>query len=123
MTDNKRIAEVRLGTSGLTVGAQGAAGAWLSEFSGDTDEGATRETLETALACDVTMFDTADIRPRRERAVPSPFVRTYRQQVVIATKFGNGRDADGSMSISNDPGYLRQSIDGSLFRLSAEVTE
>lgn len=38
---------------------------------------------------------------------PSPFVRTYRQQVVIATKFGNVRDADGAMSISNDPGYLR----------------
>ncbi len=124
MTENHRIAEVQIGAGGLTVGAQGLGCMGMSEFYGDTDEGAARETLETALARGVTMFDTADMYGlgENERFL-SPFVRTYRQQVVIATKFGNVRDADGAMSISNDPGYIRRSIDASLSRLGVEVVD
>ncbi|MGW2844480.1 aldo/keto reductase, partial [Streptomyces sp. NPDC001274] len=60
MTDD-RITTVELGDGGPRVGVQGLGCMGMSEFYGDTDEAAARETLETALAAGVTLFDTADV--------------------------------------------------------------
>ncbi|NUP45955.1 MAG: aldo/keto reductase [Catenulispora sp.] len=96
----------------------------MSEFYGDTDEKAARATLDAALERGVTMFDTADMygRGENERFL-APFVRTHREQVVIATKVGSVRGDDGAMSVSNDPGYIRQAVEGSLSRLGVEVID
>ncbi|GGP53258.1 aldo/keto reductase [Saccharothrix coeruleofusca] len=124
MADGKRLEQVRLGGRGLVVGAQGLGCMGMSEFYGDTDESAARATLDAALERGVTMFDTADMygRGENERFL-APFVRAHREQVVIATKFGSVRDDDGSMSVNNDPRYIRQAIDGSLSRLGLDVID
>ncbi|MEY9932240.1 aryl-alcohol dehydrogenase-like predicted oxidoreductase [Catenulispora sp. GP43] len=120
MTDS-RLEHVRLGRRGPTVGAQGLGCMGMSEFYGDTDTSAAHATLEAALERGVTLFDTADMygRGENERFL-APFVRAHRERVVIATKFGSVRGAGGSMSVSNDPGYIRQAVDGSLSRLGLD---
>ncbi len=118
------ISTVRLGSDSLVVGAQGLGCMGMSEFYGDTDEDAARQTLDAALSAGVTLFDTADMygRGANERFL-SPFVRAHRDDVVIATKFGNVRAHVGSMSISNDPAYIRRAVDASLTRLGIEVID
>lgn len=124
MTNDKRLAQVRLGPDGLDVGAQGLGCMGMSEFYGITDEQAARATLETALARGVTLFDTADMYGHgANESFLSPFVRENRDQVVIATKFGTVRAADGAMSTRNDPRYIRDSVQGSLSRLGVDVID
>ncbi|WP_269858804.1 aldo/keto reductase [Streptomyces sp. RPT161] len=124
MADRRRLKQVRLGSRGLTAGAQGLGCMGMSEFYGDTDESAARATLDAALERGVTMFDTADMygRGENERFL-APFVQAHREQVAVATKFGSVRGEDGSMSVSNDPRYVRQAVDGSLSRLGLEVID
>ena len=96
----------------------------MSEFYGETDDSAARATLAAALERGVTMFDTADMygRGENERFL-APFVQAHRERIVIATKFGSVRGEDGSMSVNNDPGYIRRAIDRSLSRLGLEVID
>jgi aryl-alcohol dehydrogenase-like predicted oxidoreductase len=120
----ERLPQVRLGVDGLAVGAQGLGCMGMSEFYGGTDEAAARETLEAALALGVTLFDTADMygRGANERFL-APFVHEHRDEVVVATKFGSVREADGAMSVRNDPQYLRQAVEASLSRLGVDVID
>lgn len=124
MADGERMEQVRLGSRGLAVGAQGLGCMGMSEFYGDTDEPAARATLDAALERGVTMFDTADMygRGENERFL-APFVQAHREQVVIATKFGSVRGDDGSMRVSNHPAHIRQAVDGSLSRLGVDVID
>ncbi|MGW7536132.1 aldo/keto reductase [Amycolatopsis sp. NPDC054798] len=121
---DKKLERIQLGSGGLTAGAQGLGCMGMSEFYGDTDVSAARATLEAAFERGVTMFDTADMygRGENERFL-GPFVRAHREQVVIATKVGSVRGAEGSMSVRNDPGYLRRAVDGSLSRLGLDVLD
>jgi len=118
------ISTAALGSGGLVVGAQGLGCMGMSEFYGDTDEPSAVETLAAAVDAGVTLFDTADMygEGANERFL-SPFVRAHRDQVVIATKFGNVRERDGSMSINNHPDYIRQAVEASLTRLEIEVID
>ena len=124
MTDSRRLEKVRLGDRGPAVGAQGLGCMGMSEFYGATDASAARATLDAALERGVTMFDTADMygRGENERFL-APFVQAHRDRVVIATKFGSVRHDDGSMSVSNEPAYIRQAVDGSLSRLGIDVVD
>ena len=118
------ISTAALGSGGLVVGAQGLGCMGMSEFYGDTDEPSAVETLAAAVDAGVTLFDTADMygEGANERFL-SPFVRAHRDQVVIATKSGNVRERDGSMSINNHPDYIRQAVEASLTRLEIEVID
>src|ERR1044072_1014518 len=86
---------VRLGSQGPLVGAQGLGCMGISEFYGDTDEGAARETLEAALEAGVTLFDTADIYGSgANEEFLAPFVRAHRAEITLATKFAIVRRPD-----------------------------
>lgn len=125
MTDNK-IATVELGRGGPQVGVQGLGCMGMSEFYGDTDESAARETLETALAAGVTLFDTADIYGSgANETFIAPFVGAHRDEITLATKFAiERRDDDPNYrGIRNDPAYIRQAVENSLRRLNTEVID
>lgn len=128
MTD-ARIGTVRLGPEGVDgpqVGVQGLGCMGISEFYGDTDEAAARETLETALDAGVTLFDTADMYGMgRNEEFLAPFVAAHRDEITLATKFGNERRADDPTyrAIRNDPPYVRQAVDASLRRLGVDVID
>ncbi|MFE5089535.1 aldo/keto reductase [Streptomyces sp. NPDC056638] len=124
MTDNK-ITTVELGNGGPQVGVQGLGCMGMSEFYGDTDESAARETLETALAAGVTLFDTADVYGRgANEQFLAPFVGAHRGEITLATKFAIERTDDPQYrGVRNDPAYIRQAVEDSLRRLNTDVID
>ncbi|MFE6762306.1 aldo/keto reductase [Streptomyces sp. NPDC057689] len=125
MTDNK-IATVELGRGGPRVGVQGLGCMGISEFYGDTDEVSARETLETALAAGVTLFDTADIYGSgANETFLAPFVGAHRDEITLATKFAiERRDEDPDYrGVNNSPAYIRKAVEASLRRLGTDVID
>ncbi|MFD7429791.1 aldo/keto reductase [Streptomyces sp. NPDC059818] len=125
MTDNK-IATVELGRGGPRIGVQGLGCMGMSEFYGDTDQASARETLETALAAGVTLFDTADIYGSgANETFIAPFVGAHRDEITLATKFAIERRDDDPhyRGIRNDPAYIRQAVENSLRRLDTDVID
>ncbi|QGV80805.1 aldo/keto reductase [Streptomyces ficellus] len=121
----EKIATVRLGTDGPLVGVQGFGAMGISEFYGDTDEAAARDTLEAALEAGVTLIDTADIYGRgANEEFLAPFVAKHRDEITLATKFAVERTDDPHhRGIRNDPAYIRAAVEGSLRRLGVDVID
>ncbi|MGW5275285.1 aldo/keto reductase [Streptomyces sp. NPDC004044] len=125
MTDNK-IATVELGDGGPQVGVQGLGCMGMSEFYGDTDEAAARDTLEAALEAGVTLFDTADAYGSgANETFLAPFVAAHRDEITLATKFALERKDDDPQyrAVRNDPAYIRQAVEDSLRRLNTDVID
>jgi aryl-alcohol dehydrogenase-like predicted oxidoreductase len=95
----------------------------MSEFYGATDEDEGIATIHRALELGVTFLDTADVYgPHTNEALLGSALRGRRDEVVIATKFGNeiGLDGSGTGRVNGRPDYLRGQIDGSLQRLGTD---
>ncbi|MEU1892567.1 aldo/keto reductase [Streptomyces pristinaespiralis] len=124
MNDGK-ITQVRLGREGPLVGVQGLGCMGMSEFYGETDEAAARDTLEVALAEGVTLFDTADVYGRgANEEFLAPFLAAHRDRITLATKFAIERNDDPHYrGVRNDPAYVRRSVEGSLRRLGVDVID
>ena len=82
----------KLGSQGLVVSAEGLGCMGMSEFYGPSDEDEAIATIHRALDLGITFLDTADMYGpfTNERLVGQAFAGR-REQVVIATKFGNMR--------------------------------
>ncbi|MGP3685879.1 aldo/keto reductase [Streptomyces sp. IBSNAI002] len=119
------IEQVELGKGGPLVGVQGLGCMGISEFYGDTDEAAARETLDAALAAGVTLFDTADVYGLgRNEEFLAPFVAAHREEITLATKFAIERNEDPHYrGVRNDRAYVRQAVEGSLRRLGVDVID
>lgn len=125
MSDTVKIGTARLGDGGPQVGVQGLGCMGISEFYGDTDEAAARDTLEAALEAGVTLFDTADAYGRgANEEFLAPFFGAHRDEVTVATKFAIERTDDPHYrGVRNDPAYIRAAVEGSLRRLGIEVID
>ncbi|MFE3514046.1 aldo/keto reductase [Streptomyces sp. NPDC059166] len=125
MSDTTKIATARLGAEGPHVGVQGLGCMGISEFYGDTDEAAARDTLEAALEAGVTLFDTADIYGRgANETFLAPFVGAHRDEITLATKFAIERTDDPHYrGVRNDPAYIREAVEASLRRLDTDVID
>jgi aryl-alcohol dehydrogenase-like predicted oxidoreductase len=112
----------RLGTEGLEVSAQGLGCMGMSEFYGSSDEGEAIATILRALDLGVTFLDTADMYgPFTNEKLVGRAIAGRRDEVVLATKFGNQRGEDGSfLGINGKPDYVRAACDASLQRLGVE---
>ncbi|MFB6559638.1 aldo/keto reductase [Streptomyces sp. NPDC056400] len=119
------LEQVELGKGGPLVGVQGLGCMGMSEFYGDTDEAAARETLDAALAAGVTLFDTADVYGRgRNEEFLAPFVAAHRDEITLATKFAIERTDDPHYrGIRNDRAYVRTAVEASLRRLGVDVID
>ncbi|MEV8564514.1 aldo/keto reductase [Streptomyces sp. NPDC051322] len=122
----EKISKVQLGHNGPEVGVQGFGAMGISEFYGDTDEAAARDTLEATVEAGITLIDTADIygSGANEKFL-APFVAAHRDEITLATKFAVERSADDPdyRGVRNDPAYLRQAVEASLRRLNVEVID
>lgn len=84
----------RLGTQGLECSALGLGCMGMSEFYGPTDEKSAVATIDRAVELGITMFDTADMYgPFINEELVGRALRGKRERVIIATKFGNVREA------------------------------
>jgi len=112
-----------LGTdSPLTVSALGLGCMGMSEFYGSPDEASGIETIHRALDLGVTFLDTADMYgPFTNEQLVGRAIAGRRDEVQLATKFGNERRADGSrVGINGRPDYVRAACDASLQRLGVD---
>jgi aryl-alcohol dehydrogenase-like predicted oxidoreductase len=111
----------RLGTEGLEVSQLGLGCMGMSEFYGTTDEDEAVATIHRALELGIDFLDTADMygRGANEQLVGKA-IADRRDRVVLATKFGNVRNDDGSREVRGDPAYVREACDASLRRLGLD---
>jgi aryl-alcohol dehydrogenase-like predicted oxidoreductase len=114
--------ERTLGCEGLTVSALGLGCMGMSEFYTGRDDEESISTIHRALDLGVGFLDTADMYgPFTNERLVGRAIRGRRDQVVLATKFGNQRGADGSfLGVNGRPDYVRKSCDGSLQRLGVD---
>jgi aryl-alcohol dehydrogenase-like predicted oxidoreductase len=109
----------------LTVPAQGLGCMGMSEFYGTGDQAEAERTVQRALDLGVTFLDTADMYgPFTNERLVGQAIAGRRDEVTLATKFGNERREDGSfVGINGRPEYVHQACDASLQRLGVDVID
>jgi aryl-alcohol dehydrogenase-like predicted oxidoreductase len=112
----------RLLGKSLTVSAIGLGCMGMSEFYGASDDAQSISTIHRALDLGCNFLDTADMYgPFRNEELVGRAIRDRRDEVVVATKFGSVRGADGSfLGVNGKPDYVRQCCDASLKRLGVD---
>jgi aryl-alcohol dehydrogenase-like predicted oxidoreductase len=114
-----------LGSEGLEVSALGLGCMGMSEFYGSADEGEAMETIRRAVELGVSFLDTADMYgPFTNEKLVGKAIAGRRDEVVLATKFGNVRGPAGErLGVRGDPDYVRESCEASLQRLGVETID
>src|ERR1700681_1827386 len=107
---------------GLTVSAEGLGCMGMSDAYGPADQAEAIATIHRALDLGVTLLDTADMYgPWTNERLVGRAIAGRRDEVVLATKFGNVRGAAGErLGIRGDPEYVRHACDASLRRLGTD---
>ncbi|MFF4508734.1 aldo/keto reductase [Streptomyces sp. NPDC001401] len=113
----------------LRVSAVGL-GAMPLSIEGRPDESRAFATVHAALDAGVTLLDTADsyhlpgAEPGHNEHLVARALATYggdTADVLVATKGGRGRTADGSWTVDGTPRHLKAAAEASLKRLGVEA--
>ena len=111
-----------LGNQDLVVSELGLGCMGMSEFYGTGEEDESIATIRRAIDLGVTFLDTADMYgPFTNEKLVGKAIADRREQVVLATKFGNERGEDGSrLGVNGTPDYVGRACDASLSRLGVD---
>lgn len=115
----------RLGRSSLVVSAIGLGCMGMSQSYGPADEQESLATINLAIDRGVTLLDTADMYGGgANEELLSKVLAKRRNEVVVATKFGNMRNPDGRfLGVNGKPEYVQQACEASLKRLKISTID
>jgi aryl-alcohol dehydrogenase-like predicted oxidoreductase len=96
----------------------------MSAWYGPTDADESTATIHRALELGIDFLDTADVYGEGDNEeLVGRAIAGRRDEVVLATKFGNRRFEDGTRTIDGSPEYVRSAIDASLRRLNVDYVD
>src|SRR6202163_4242426 len=111
----------KLGVQGLEVSELGLGSMGMSQFYGPRDDKESVATLERAVEIGINFFDTADVYGvGHNEELVGKALKTYRDRVIIATKFANQVLPDGKRAINGRAEYVHSSCHASLKRLGID---
>jgi aryl-alcohol dehydrogenase-like predicted oxidoreductase len=119
------IGKRRLGRNGPEVSAIGLGCMGMSEFYVGGSEAESIATIHHALERGVTFLDTADMYGwGANEELVGRAIADRRDEVFLATKFGNVRGPNGEfLGVRGDPEYVRSACEASLRRLNVETID
>ncbi|SCX55237.1 Predicted oxidoreductase [Klenkia marina] len=125
MTSSLTTRTLGSGPAALTVSTMGLGCMGMSEFYGAPDEQSGLDTIARALDLGVTFLDTADMYgPFTNERLVGRAIAGRRDEVQLATKFGNKRSEDGArLGIDGSPEHVRAACDASLQRLGVDTID
>src|SRR5579871_6213763 len=120
MLSQRKLGAQRLKVSSIGLGCMG-----MSEFYGARDEQESIATIHRSLELGCDFLDTADMYGSgANEELVGRAIKGRRDQVVLATKFGNVRTPEGGFAgVNGRPEYVKQACDASLKRLGVEVID
>jgi aryl-alcohol dehydrogenase-like predicted oxidoreductase len=115
----------RLGKSSLVVSALGLGCMGMSQSYGTPDDAESLATLNHAIDKGITMLDTADMYGGgANEELLAPVLAKRRNEVILATKFGNMRQPDGRfLGVNGKPEYVQEACEASLKRLKISTID
>ncbi len=116
----------KLGNSGLEVSSIGLGCMGMSFGYGEPkDKNEMIKLIRSAVEKGVTFFDTAEIYgPYINEELLGEALKPFRDEVVIATKFGMKPNAEGKwIEMDSSPAHIKKVVEGSLKRLKTDVID
>lgn len=115
----------RLGKSSLVVSALGLGCMGMSQSYGTPDDAESIATINHALDRGITLLDTADMYGGgTNEELLAPVLAKRRNEITLATKFGNMRQPDGRfLGVNGKPEYVQQACEASLQRLKISTID
>jgi aryl-alcohol dehydrogenase-like predicted oxidoreductase len=124
MAAQPRLAHRALGTGGLSVSAIGLGCMSLSGIYGSADDAASEDLIRHAIDRGVDHFDSSDMYGwGHNEEVLGRALKGRRDQVVLATKFGQTQRPGQSNGVNGRPEYVMAACEASLKRLGVEVID
>lgn len=108
----------------LNVSAIGLGCMGMTLIYGTPDPEEAIATIHHALDCGIDMIDSSDAYAfGKNEDLIARAIADRGDKVVLATKFGNLRNPDGSMAVDGKPEYMRAACEASLKRLGTDVID
>ena len=118
------IEQRTLGRSGIKVSAVGLGLMSMSGIYGNANDDESIRVIHHALDKGINHLDSSDMYGwGHNEALLGKALKGRREGVIVATKFGQTKDADGKQGVNGKPAYVMQACEASLKRLGIDVID